>query len=351
MKQFASTNADLLSRRDFLKVAGGLGMTAAGMTLLQACGARPATATPIAEGAPLETTTIRMADSLSLCIAPQRLAEDLLKEEGFNNIHYIPIINSVLDSLASGELDLIMNFSSSLIVRMDTTESILILAGVHVGCFELFGSKGVNTILDLKGRSVGISGLGNVDHNFISSMISYVGLNPNRDINWIIQPLGELERLFTDDKLDAFLAFPPTAQELRAKKIGHVVVNSMMDKPWSQYFCCMIAGNRDFVQKNPIATKRVMRAILKATDICAKEPERVAKFLVDEGYTNNYDYALEAVQNIPYNRWREYDPEDTVRFYALELHDVGMIKSSPDEIIAKGTDWTFLNELKVELKA
>ena len=54
---------------------------------------------------------------------------------------------------------------------------------------------------------------------------------------------------------------------------------------------------------------------------------------------------------MPYSKWREYDPEDTVRFYALRLREAGMIKSSPQKIIAEGTDWRFLNELERELKA
>jgi NitT/TauT family transport system substrate-binding protein len=52
-----------------------------------------------------------------------------------------------------------------------------------------------------------------------------------------------------------------------------------------------------------------------------------------------------------YSKWREYDPEDTVRFYALRMNEIGMIKSSPQKIIAQGTDWRFLRELKKELKA
>jgi NitT/TauT family transport system substrate-binding protein len=40
-----------------------------------------------------------------------------------------------------------------------------------------------------------------------------------------------------------------------------------------------------------------------------------------------------------------------MRFYALRLHEAGMIRSSPNQIIAEGTDWRFLNELKRELKA
>ena len=40
-----------------------------------------------------------------------------------------------------------------------------------------------------------------------------------------------------------------------------------------------------------------------------------------------------------------------MRFYALRLHEAGMIKSSPNKLIAEGTDWRFLDELKRELKA
>ena len=104
------------------------------------------------------------------------------------------------------------------------------------------------------------------------------------------------------------------------------------------------------MRKHPVATKRALRAILKAADVCANAPERAAQLLVDKGYTAHYAYALQALQEIPYGQWREYDSEDTVRFYALRLHEVGMIKSSPQKIIAQGTDWRFLNELRKELK-
>jgi len=39
-----------------------------------------------------------------------------------------------------------------------------------------------------------------------------------------------------------------------------------------------------------------------------------------------------------------------VRFYALRLHEVGMVKSSPQKLIAEGTDWRFLTEIKEELQ-
>jgi len=157
--------------------------------------------------------------------------------------------------------------------------------------------------------------------------------------------------MLADGKVDAYMALPPDPQELRAKKIGRVLLNSATDRPWSQYFCCVVVGNREFVKKNPVATKRALRAILKSANVCALEPERSARLLVDKGYTPNYEYALGTLKDIPYGKWREYDPEDTVRFYSLRLNEIGMIKNGPQKIIAQGTDWRFLRELKKELKA
>ena len=112
----------------------------------------------------------------------------------------------------------------------------------------------------------------------------------------------------------------------------------------------MLAGNREYVRKHPVATKRVLRAILKATDLCATEPMQAARNIVDRGFTNQYNYALKTLQEVRYDQWREYDPEDTIRYYALRLHEAGIIKSSPQKIIADTTDWRFLDELKRELK-
>jgi NitT/TauT family transport system substrate-binding protein len=99
-----------------------------------------------------------------------------------------------------------------------------------------------------------------------------------------------------------------------------------------------------------VATKRVLRAILKGADLCAAEPDRAARLIVSRGYTGQLDYAIQTLREIPYTRWREYDPEATLRFSALRLREVGMIKNTPQRILAQGTDWRFLSELKRELK-
>jgi NitT/TauT family transport system substrate-binding protein len=203
----------------------------------------------------------------------------------------------------------------------------------------------------LKGKRVGIYELGKSGHLLLSVIAAEVGLDPREDLDWIVPPEGNAMELFADGEVDAFLAFPPEPQELRARKVGRVILNMALDQPWSQYLCCIAYGNRSFVRDYPVATKRFLRAILKAADICATAPEMAAQQLVDRGFAQRYDFALQTLTELPYNRWREFDPADSMRFYALRLHEVGMIKSSPNAIIAEGTDWRYLNELKRELKA
>jgi NitT/TauT family transport system substrate-binding protein len=279
------------------------------------------------------------------------VAEQLLHAEGFTDVRYEALDRPPVQKLARDELDLVMDFAPSTIMGLDGGLPVTIVAGVHVGCFELFAHEHIRSISDLKGRTVGAASLGyETERHLVSIMASYVGLDPHRDIHWVSDPSAQPMDLFIDRKIDALLASAPMPQELRARGIGHSLVNSSTDRPWSQYFCCMLTGRTEFIDKYPVATKRVIRAILKAADLCATEPERAARLLADRGLTPRYDYALQALNELPYNVWRDYDPEDTVRWYALRLNEAGFTKSGPQQVIAGHTDWRFLNELKRELK-
>jgi NitT/TauT family transport system substrate-binding protein len=335
-------HASRLSRRRFL----------GGLTLVGTAGLLSLHPRSVAAEPPPETTRIRMADfGTSICPVPQFIAEELLQSEGFTDVQYVKVSPGLdFTKLVAGDVDFTMRFVGSVIAQIDAGDPVLLLAGVHVGCYELFASDRIRSLRDLKGKKVGVPSLQDSRHLFVASAASYVGLEPRQDIDWVTQPTAESMQLFTEGRIDAFLGFPPEPQELRAKQIGHVLVNTTVDRPWSQYFCCMLVASPKFVREHPVATKRAVRAMLKAADICALEPERAARLLVEKDLTPRYAYALQAIRELPYNKWREYNPEDTVRFYALRLHEAGMIKSSPQKIIAQGTDWRFLNALKKELK-
>ena len=182
-------------------------------------------------------------------------------------------------------------------------------------------------------------------------MAANVGLDPKNDFQWVTDRKLKPLELFAEGKIDAFLGFPRVPQELHARRVGHVIVSTAADRPWADYYRCMLAGNAEFVRKYPVATKRVLRAVLKTTDLCVTDPAEAARQLVEGGFTSRYDYAFATLKDNPYDKWREYDPNDTIRCYGPRAREAGMIKMNPQKIIADNTDWRFLNELKRELKA
>jgi NitT/TauT family transport system substrate-binding protein len=271
----------------------------------------------------------------------------LLRAEGFTDVRYVDTTaEGLVEDLGRGKFDFQSNGAPAYPTAIDRGLPITVLTGVHAGCYELFVHGGIRGIADLKGKKIGYLG----GPELISMMAVYVGLDPKKDYTLVSDPAARPMELFAEGKLDAYLAFPPEVQELHARKVGHVVLRTAVDRPWSQYFCCMLAANREYAARYPVATKRVIRAVLKAADLCASEPELAARLIVEGGFTERYDYALQTLTENPYGAWREYDAEDTIRFYALRMHELGMIKSSPQKIIVNGTDWRFLNELKRELK-
>jgi NitT/TauT family transport system substrate-binding protein len=334
----------LQSRRTFIA-----GLSAAG-----AAAAFPPIAAAAAEG-DLETRTVRFVDfGGGGCTAPQFVAEELLRAEGFTDVQYVymGMNQSTISMIKNDEVDFSLDYASALAKAIDENVAMKALSGIHVGCYVLFGQEGIKSVLDLKGKKVGVGPqLGTDPHVFISAMATYVGLDPIKDIDWVVSETTPLQ-LFMDRKIDALLAFPPESQEMQAKKIGRVIVNSLIDPPWSQYFCCLTLASTAFIEKHPIATKRVLRALVKAADYCAAEPDKALRIVLDKGHERpeKRDYLLTGYRQIPYASWRDHDPEDTIRFFALRLHESGMVTSAPQKIIEEGTDWSFITEIKHELK-
>ncbi len=332
------------SRRETLKGLAALGL---GLGLI---GTRAEAAEP-----PPETTRIRLPKVPSACVAPAYVAEALLRAEGFDQIEYagsgmqgagVP----GAQRMGAGEVDIGMNFAAPLVVAIDMGAPIVVLAGVHAGCFELFANENVRKIKDLKGKTVAILGRNSAQHIFLASIATSVGIDPNRDIRWVDHVPAEGKRLLAEGGVDAYLGFPPDPQELRAKKVGRLLLNSAVDRPWSQYFCCMIAANREWADRHPVAAKRAVRAILKASELCAADPELGARAFLAQGFNFDPEYARQALRELTLGTWRDFNPEETLRFYALRLREAEMVKSSPQKIIAGGSDWRIVDRLRKEMK-
>ena len=301
---------------------------------------------------PPETKRIRIQDAPIACFAPLFISEPLLKAEGFEQVEYVKtsLNEGPAQALKERQVDIGQDDTANYVMHLDRGSPIVILGGVHTGCWELFAQKTIRSLIDLKGKTIAAPEKSS-RQAFVAAMIASVGLDPKRDVTWINHAPEISMQLFIEGKIDALMGFVPEPQELRARNVGHVLIATETDRPWSQYFCCLAASTRDFVNKNPVATKRALRAILKAVDLCVSEPNRAADAMFAKGVASNREYLRQAVKEIGYRKWRDYAPDDTMRFWSLRLRELGFIKSDPNKLLAQGTDWRFIDQLRRELKA
>src|SRR6516225_10843211 len=199
--------------------------------------------------APSETTTVRLEKLPIICFAPQYVCEALLRAEGFTDIRYVETMPEALsEDLGRGKVDFAAALVPSHIATIDAGAAITIIGGVHAGCYELFAREGIRGIADLRGKSVGHYG----GDQLIYVLVAYVGLDPKIDLTLVDDPALKPLELFAEGRLDAYLGAPPEPQILHARKVGHVILRTAVDRPWSEYFCCMLAGNRDYVRRHPV---------------------------------------------------------------------------------------------------
>ena len=332
------------SRREFVN---GLGLT--GTASLVGLRAGPAAAEP-----PPETTTIRLLKAAdTICVAPQYVAEELLRGEGFTDVRYVgPAPGVGFDKfLASGDVNIAMDLAASQLTAIDVGVPMVIVAGRARRLLRALRDRPGPHDPRSEGKDRGRAGPADrsapdsVHHDRVRGARSPEG-----------HQVGGAFRRGVDARSWRRARLMPSWASRRSRRSsgpGRSGTGCSTRPSTGRGLNTSAAWRgapRVRPQKHPVATKRAMRAILKAADICAREPARAGPVARRQGVRDALRLRPPNHEGDPLRRWRDYDPEDTVRFYALRLHELGMIKTSPQKLIAQGTDWRFLTELKRELK-
>ena len=135
---------------------------------------------------PPEVKKIRLVKIPAICFAPEYVAEELLRLEGFSEVEYVEMDRAgTNEMLIANRADISADAPPSMIPALDTGGQLIALAGIHAGCYELFVNQRINAVRDLKGKRVAVPVIGSIDYYFVASMVAYAGMYPRKDINWV----------------------------------------------------------------------------------------------------------------------------------------------------------------------
>jgi NitT/TauT family transport system substrate-binding protein len=347
-----------------------MGLAGIGAGLLVGCGddddsdgqALPPTITPTAAGEPPpEVTSIRVPRTRSGCNAPFIYAEEFLREEGFAEVRNVFAEQAYLliDEVAEGSIDIAYHFIPPLLHAVEHGVPIVMLGPAHTACAQVVAADYVADLADLRGRRLGIAPLSVPqpgDFAFATSLLQWIGISSLDDVELVPVVVADITTGLGSD-FDAVFTYPPlsySALESRSSSgpgsgQRHIIFDSSVDEPWSRQLCCALFARRQFVEDNPVATKRALRAVLRALDHGASDLGALAGAMLKKGWLAREDYANRALAELTFGAWRTHDLAASMRFYGLYLHEAGLIQSTPEQLIQKGTDLTLFNELKSEL--
>lgn len=333
--------AAALSAGPFLVSCAPAGLSAATAT------AAPPTSAPTLP--PPETASIRL--TCAACDAPIMAAESFLREEGFTDVQITDAGTQA--SLTAGKADMGPLFPPSVANSLQSGLKIVGLSGIHPGCVEIWAQPGIASLKDLRGKTMVFRAktLSDIGYGYTMPVLKQAGVDP-KEVNIIAQADADPVKLFLEGKSDAVFVATTSAAALKANPAnkGHVIHSQVMDEPWKNLDCCILATTEDWYRANPIAAKRAVRAIFRAADSLSADRANAVKLMTDKGLfggSANFANVREAANMVPLD-WRTSDLDKSMRFFAPLLAEAGS-KLTADEL-AKAMDPRIMKELKTELK-
>jgi NitT/TauT family transport system substrate-binding protein len=159
-------------------------------------------------------------------------------------------------------------------------------AGIHTGCFQLLVPKNsdIKSPANLKGKTIGVTGMGDAPMIFSMRVLFHEGLDPQKDVQWRSYPPTELDGALARGEVDAIALNDPLAQMIVESGKAVKLVNTASDAPFKDEYCCMVTIAGSFIKEDPAGAAAVTRALMKGAKWVSENPDEAAKLAVDKKY-------------------------------------------------------------------
>src|SRR5438876_8528866 len=249
--------------------------------LIGACKKNPA-------GAITNSKHVRVGYIGLTCEAPIYTAVEkgFFKEEGLEPELVKCSWATYKDALALGSYDITHHLVMYFLKPIEQGLDVKFLAGIHRGCLRVqAGVKtNIHTIQDLKGKRIGVPGMGTPPFVFANRVFGTHGIDAGKDITWKVFPAGELGLAIDKGEVDAVCNAEPIGSLLIAEGKVRNIADQIMDEPYNKEYCCEVIANGKWVDANRDTAARATRALLKGAKWVQTNPRAAAVLAVEKKY-------------------------------------------------------------------
>src|SRR5437773_6521382 len=190
------------------------------------------------------------------------------------------------DVLALGGFDVTHHLVMYFLKPVEQGLDVKFTGGIHRGCLRVQAAvKGnIRTVKDLRGKRIGVPGMGTPPFIFANRVLGANGIDPSKEVTWLVFPAGELGLALDKGEVDAVADSEPIGSMLVAQGKVRNIADQAVDMPYADEYCCAVLVNGKFLAHNPKASAAATRALLKAAKWVEANPKAAAKLSVEKKY-------------------------------------------------------------------
>jgi NitT/TauT family transport system substrate-binding protein len=294
------------------------------------------------------------------CEAPIYMAVEkgFFKEEGLDVTLVKCDWSNYKDVMALGGFDITHHLIMYFLKPIEQGLDVKFTAGIHRGCLRVQAPVNgkIHSVEDLRGKRIGVPGMGTPPFIFANRVLSAHGIDPSKEITWVVYPAGELGLALDKGEVDAVADSEPIGTLLVASGKVQNVADQAKDAPYKDEYCCAVIVNGKFLAANPKAAAAATRALLKAAKWVQTNPAAAARLSVEKKYlASNPELNTVAISHLSYIP-SVSGAEAAVKSAAAAMQKAGMLSPTTDvDELAKrafvhldGVSDEWINSLQVE---
>jgi len=282
----------------------------------------------------VESMKVRVGYIGLTCEAPifSAVEKGFFKEEGLEVELVKCDWKNYKDVLALGGYDVTHHLVMYFLKPIEQGLDVKFTGGIHRGCLRVQAStKGnIRSVKDLRGKRIGVPGMGTPPFIFANRVLGANGIDPSKEITWLVFPAGELGLALDKGEVDAVADSEPIGSMLVAQGKVRNVADQAVDFPYADEYCCAVIVNGKFLARNPKASAAATRALLKAAKWVEANPKAAAELSVKAKYlASTVDQNTVSISHLRYVP-SVSGAQTAVRLAAAEMQRAGMMKPSTD---------------------